>query len=659
LAITVSSPIPSVQAAHAQVPSAAPALGLDWLPVAEGFDATIRRIRRDGDPERRCSDLLSLACRRIDFLQAAILDRELSRLSAEAPIVLSLARARLTILSSSTIDHLLPSIRVASLRRGLWVECRAGAYGMVRQELADPAGGTLRHSDFVLIALDAASVLPRLDPADRDAAREAVARAATEMVQIWRAARERSGGAAVIQQLVLEREPALFGNLDAVTPGAPSALVRNLNAAIRDAAETERVLVLDTEVLAARFGVRRLFDATRWHQAKQEIAPVHAPLYADQVARILMAARGLSRKCLVLDLDNTLWGGVIGDDGLAGIRLGQGTPEGEAFAAFQSYVKRLSERGIVLAASSKNDPLIALDAFERHPEMVLKRDDIAIFEASWGDKPAALQRIARQLEFGLDALVFFDDNPAERALVRDTLPAVAVPEPPAAPEGYVDCLADSGWFEATAFTSEDALRTRHYVADQRRRAELDKAVDMESFLESLGMELEIRKLDAVSLQRATQLINKTNQFNLTTRRTNESEMSALAADPGAVVLIGRIKDRFGDSGLVTVAVARASGQGRRRVLDIESWVMSCRVLGRRIEFAMRDALLDVARRMDAAVLVGHYRPTARNGLVRDHYLNLGFRRTSATENGATDWMLELSAGAPEWRSPFLSVHADV
>jgi FkbH-like protein len=659
LAIAISRPTGSADR-HFGPPTSTEPLGLEWLPVPEHFDAAIREIRRERDPARRLGSIVTLTHARLNFLQSTVLDRELAGVMSNDGVDVDidhLSRARLVILASSTVDHLPPAIRIAALRRGLLLECRTGGYGMFRQELLDPFSTTVVDSDFVLIAIDADSILPRTDPANGDAAREAVAAAIAELTELWRAAKQRSGGI-VIQQLVMDRQPPLFGNLDATKAGAPSALVRELNAAIRAAASAERILVLDLEALVMRFGVRRLFDPTRWHQAKQEIAPQHASLYGDHLARIFMAARGRSRKCLVLDLDNTLWGGVIGDDGLEGIRIGQGSPEGEAFAAFQCYAKQLAERGVVLAASSKNDPAIALEVFERHPEMVLKRDDIAVFEANWGDKPAALLRIARKLEFGLDALVFFDDNPAERAIVRRTLPEVAVLEVPAAPECFIECLADSGWFEAVAFTGEDALRSRHYVADRRRREALEKATDLEGFLDSLGIELEICRLDSINLPRATQLVNKTNQFNLTTRRTNEEEMASLAVDPAAVVLTGRARDKFGDNGLITVAAGRLLDDPAGRVLDIDIWVMSCRVLGRRIELAMRDALAEVARKSGATLMRGRYIPTARNGLVKEHYAGLGFQQTAEQAEGTTEWQLDLRADVPAWRSPFsgLKIH---
>jgi FkbH-like protein len=323
---------------------------------------------------------------------------------------------------------------------------------------------------------------------------------------------------------------------------------------------------------------------------------------------------------------------------------------------FQRYAKRLAGRGVALAVASKNDPTIATEAFERHPEMVLRRSDIAVFEASWGDKPAALRRIARHLEFGLDALVFFDDNAAERELVRASLPDVAVPEVPAAPEYFAQCLADSGWFEAVAFTTEDAQRTRHYVADAQRRDAAEAATDIEGFLESLRMELDIAPVNKLSLPRATQLVNKTNQFNLTTRRTSEPEMAAFAADAAMVVLTARLRDRFGDNGLISVAIGRLTESAGEPALDLETWVMSCRVLGRRVEFAMRDALAETARKMGARWLIGHYRPTARNGLVSGLYAELGFAAEGDDAAGGTDWRLDLARGLSAWRSPFADIN---
>jgi FkbH-like protein len=385
-----------------------------------------------------------------------------------------------------------------------------------------------------------------------------------------------------------------------------------------------------------------------WHHAKQEIAPVAVPWAGDQVARVLAALRGLSRKALVLDLDNTLWGGVIGDDGLDGIVLGQGSATGEAFVALQRYLKRLASRGVLLAVSSKNDRATAQAVFREHPEMVLRLGDIAVFEANWEDKPSALRRIAAELNLGLDALAFLDDNPAERALARRTLPEVAVPEPPDAPELFAQTLSDAGLFEPVAVTADDLCRGAHYAANVRRAEAQESATDLESFIRDLDMTLTVGAFKPADLARITQLVNKTNQFNLTTRRYTEPEIRALAAEPDTLALAARLSDRFGDNGLIAVVIARRAQDGD---LDIETWLMSCRVIGRRVEHALLAALMERARLAGYRRLIGHYFATSRNGLVKDLYPTLGFRPLPGlrADPGRTHWALDLDGPPPPVR----------
>jgi FkbH-like protein len=651
MAIPLSQAVASSAALDRAWQEGAP--GLQWLPPARDFDIVLSAAKRAADPAERLSLLAALCRTRLDYVQAASVDRVVGRTLTELKDANPpMPRLKMAVLGSSAVDHLLPAIRTAALRRGFALDLHTGGYGLVRQELLERNEALEAFGPhYILIAFHARALLPQLAPGDAAAAQAAAHAALGELRALWRAARDRFG-ATPIQQTVIEAEPAVFGLAEGALPGTRAAVVRQVNGAIAEAAAAGEALLLDLDRLARRVSIAALTDPTRWHQAKQEIAPRQAPLYGDAVARLVMAARGLSRKCLVLDLDNTLWGGIVGDDGLEGIRIGQGSPEGEAYAAFQLHLKQLAQRGVALAVASKNDPALALEAFERHPEMVLKRSDIAAFEASWGDKPAALQRIARTLEFSTDALAFLDDNPAERALVRQTLPEVAVPELPAAPELFAQALADSGWFDAVAFTAEDALRTAHYAADAQRRQAQETAADIDGFLDGLAMELDIAPLDRLSLARATQLINKTNQFNLTTRRTTETEMAAFAADPERAVLVARLRDRFGDNGLISVAIARLAESDGAPALDIETWVMSCRVFGRRVEFAMRDALAEAARAKGARWLLGRYRPTQRNGLVAELFPQLGFAPLSAGEAGATDWRLDLAAALAAWRSPF-------
>ena len=415
-----------------------------------------------------------------------------------------------------------------------------------------------------------------------------------------------------------------------------------LNERVSEAAASDGVLLVDAARASERDGLDAWFDVKRWLQAKFEIAPQAAPLYGDLVARIIAAQRGLSRKCLVLDLDNTLWGGVVGDDGLEGIVLGEGSAAGEAHLALQRYAKHLSERGIILAVCSKNEPEIAEAVFHEHPEMVLKRSDIAVFVANWNDKAANLETIAKQLNIGVDSLVFVDDNPVERARIRESLPVVAVPELPDDAAQYVRCLADAGYFEAIAFTDEDRLRAGQYAANASREEFQGSAQSLDDFLRGLEMSVEIGAFAPVDLPRVAQLINKTNQFNLTTRRHPIEAVEGFAEADECVTLQFRLVDRFGDNGIVSTMILRPSTEAPD-TLEIDTWVMSCRVFGRQLEFEAMNAAVAAARRRGVRTLRAEYIPTAKNGIVRELYATLGFTRAPDPPSGAgtTRWLLDL------------------
>jgi FkbH-like protein len=427
-----------------------------------------------------------------------------------------------------------------------------------------------------------------------------------------------------------------------------------LNQKLLERTAAENVLLLDLDWWANQLGTRNLVDRMLWHQAKQEISPAQAPIYGDLVARQLAAIRGLSSKCLVLDLDNTLWGGVIGDDGLDGIVLGQGSALGEAYVAFQHYVKKLADRGVILAVSSKNDPEIARAAFAEHPEMILKLDDIAVFEASWTEKPASVQKIAAHLNINVDSLVFFDDNPFERAMMRETLPSVAVPEVPEAVELYGHCIVDAGYFESVAFTSDDVQRNSQYISNRKRQELQEESVDLDTFLHNLEMEIEIGAFDTRNLSRIVQLINKTNQFNLTTRRYTEAEIRRLMTENSVETFYARLRDRFGDNGIISVAITRMDGQNDKTEMEIDTWLMSCRVLGRRVEDVMLSVIVDAARRRNASALRGEYIKTPKNGLVRDHFKKLGFLPASDANDNADcmDWVLRVDDFEPKHNDLF-------
>ncbi len=509
---------------------------LTWLPpVPQDWSAQLAAVS-EAAPDEVWPRLVALANVQLDLVNTIRLDRRLLSVSgSKPPHGLAAKPVRLAVLASSTVDHLLPALRVGALRRGLWLSTYVPHYGQYSQGLMDRNSGLhAYHPDTVLFALDARHVLGKIDAgmpaAQADAHFDAIC---GDLVRHWAMARD-AFGCRVIQQTLLPVFEPLFGSNEQRLPGSPARLVERVNARLRGLAEAEGVDLLAVDAYAAQDGVRAWHDLPLWHRAKQEIHPAAAIFYGDLLGRLLAAQQGRSSKCLVLDLDNTLWGGVVGDDGLEGIVLGQGNAQGEAFAAFQTYVRALSRRGVILAVCSKNDEANALEPFEAHPDMVLRRSDIACFVANWTDKAANLREIAARLNIGIDSLVFADDNPFERTVVRRELPMVAVPELPEDPALYPQCLADAGYFEGLHLTAEDFERNHLYQTNVLRESLKASATDLEGYLRSLGMEMQWSRFDRVGLPRVVQLINKTNQFNLTTRRITEAAAGEIMADPRAL-----------------------------------------------------------------------------------------------------------------------------
>jgi FkbH-like protein len=602
---------------------------LEWLPEREDWASLADAVRHQ-EPQEAIHSLRVLANSRMDFVRAWRLDKMLQRYRSEHDLTSFLPHLRLALIGSSTLSHLHAGIRLAALRRGILVDVYEGIYGMYRQELMDQTSGL--HSfrpDVILIALDA----HHLAEAENAGAESILAM----LRSCWDVARE-SLGCAVIQQTVLPVFPPLLGNQESQYPASPAAIVTKLNTLLRDEAPKVNVHLLTVDAWAAENGIFEWFDPALWYRSKQEIHPQVSNLYGDQVGRILAALRGKSSKCLVLDLDNTLWGGVVGDDGVDGIVIGQGSESGEAFVALQRYAKGLSQRGVILAVCSKNDEANALLPFENRSEMILRRADIACFIANWQDKATNLRHVAKQLNIGLDSLVFVDDNPFERNLVRRELPMVSVPELPEDPAAYVRLLSAPGYFETLSITEEDRERSLQYRANLAREELREKATDLQGFLKALKMKLIWSPFAAKDLKRVVQLINKTNQFNLTTRRYSEEAVRALLADKDVLTLQLRLLDVYGNNGIIALLIAKRNPGAE---LELDTWLMSCRVLGRQVEQATLNILAEKAREMGCSHIIGHYRPTASNAMVRTHYQKLGFDLQDTAQDGSTRWKCSL------------------
>jgi FkbH-like protein len=619
---------------------------LTWLPLDSARRERLRAFRgHTGDRESAWAEAMALANTQLDFTATNALDAAVQALFKNARPELAAAPVRLAVLGSSTSTHLLPAIRVAGIRRGLWIDTYETDYGQYWQELAD-AGSALHafQPNMVLLALDAthlaAGVHAGLGPEDADAA---FAQTCGRLTQCWQLARE-AFKCPVIQQTALPVHPPLLGGNEHRLAGSRAHFISRLNAALRPMADAEGVDLLALDDRAALDGLRAWHDAGLWHRSKQEVTLTAAPMYGELVARIIAARRGLSKKCLVLDLDNTLWGGVIGDDGMDGIVLGQGSPLGEAFIALQDYAREQARRGVILAVCSKNDEANAVEPFEHHPDMLLKRMDIASFMANWQDKATNLRAIAHSLSIGLDAMVFVDDNPAERALIRQELPEVSVPEIPEDPAWVVPCLTDAGYFEGLTVTREDRERSGQYQGNIKREILRGASTDMAGYLRGLEMRLLHRPFDRTGLQRTVQLINKTNQFNLTTRRYTEDDVLAVMNDPGCFGLQMRLLDTFGDNGIIAIVIGRMQPDAGDLLID--TWLMSCRVLGRQVEQAVMNLVAERAIGMGVRRLIGEYRPTKKNGIVLDHYVRLGFQPLETRADGGSLSTFDLAGFVP-------------
>jgi FkbH-like protein len=554
----------------------------------------------------------------------------------------SVLTLKLAILSSATTEHLLAGLRVAGARHNIALQIYTHAYGSALQELNDPESGLAAfHPDVVLISYPYAHLFGARALARTPEAVEDQLFFASSVLRNLRDLVREKFGSAIIQQAVLPTVLPLVGNHEFQLPGSPARLVVQLNQRLREQAAAEKFSVLAIDDVVANDGLAAWHDRALWHRAKQEISPGANLAYGELVLQVIDAQRGRAAKCLVLDLDNTLWGGVIGDDGLDGIKLGQGSGVGESFVAFQTYAKQLSERGIILAVCSKNDEENALLPFLKHPEMVLRREDISCFVANWNDKASNLREIARQLNIGVDALVFCDDNPFEREQVRSALPEVRVPELPEDPAFYADAVAAAGYFESVSLTADDFSRVEQYKLNAEREKLKSASGNIDDYLRSLEMELKWVSGDLVNLERITQLINKTNQFNLTTQRYDLAQVQAMMTNPDTLVLSYRLLDRLGDNGIICIIIGHKSGAE----MLIDSWLMSCRVLGRGVEKATLGVLAQAAALLGVERLRGSYIPTPKNKMVADHYEKLGFSPAGEEAGGVTGWTLDLAGYA--------------
>ena len=544
---------------------------------------------------------------------------------------------RVLILGQVTTSWLVPALTAAAWGHNAVVSVAEGGYDTILQDLAGPSGGEKGPDVVVLLPWNKRLLGSQGAPE---------ARVEDELgfwSKAWEAVANRLGSR-VLQVGYDWVTPGPLGHHLSGKPDGPIGLIGAMNAALRKALPPD-AFFLDLEQISGTVGRSSFYDMRRYHWTKQAFSEAGTCQLAEHLWAGIRALTTGPKKVLVLDLDNTLWGGVVGETGPLGVALGDAA-DGEAFRAFQTHVKGLTERGVVLAIASKNNPRDVEEVFEKNTDMLLKLDDFGAIEVSWDPKGMSMARIAKTLNLGIDSFVFFDDNPAEREQVRQAQPEVEVVDVPEDPAEYVRALQAGLYFETTGLNDADRERAAQYAVERKRQALEQSSGSMEEYLRSLEMKADVRSIDEDDLPRVVQLLAKTNQFNLTTRRHTRQALLDLLEPRGSVGMTLRLGDRFGDHGLVAVLVATPH-DGDRGTLRVDTWLMSCRVIGRTAEQFLFGLLMAEAKQLGHRRLLGEYIPTKKNVLVAELYDQLGFRKLDgAGDDGAIRYELDLDEAAP-------------
>jgi FkbH-like protein len=610
--------------------------------IREDIDQAIARC--DVAAARRL--LVEMSANHLDAASASFVVSRFERLRGS----LSLAKCRVTILRSFTVEPIVPLLRARAFAGGIDLDVRLGDFDLYFQEVIDSNSGLYQFApDVAIFAVQTRDVAPDLWEgfADLDAAgvESAVTRVVDRFNQLIQTFRSRSKAHLIVHTLQVPSFPAA-GILDRQIEQSQSAAIERVNGGILAACRQHTsVYALDYNALLMRHGEQAWDDPRRWLTVRLPISANAMIHLAEEWLRFLHPITGRTCKAIVVDLDNTLWGGVIGEDGFDGIKLDEGYP-GAAYRSLQRALLDLYRRGIILAICSKNNPPEAMEVLQNHRGMVLKMEHFAAVQINWNDKAANLRAIAQELNIGIDSLAFLDDNPAERTWVRSQLPEVTVIDLPDDPVQFADTIRRQPVFERLSLSDEDRERGRMYV-EQRMRSELQQSAGtLEDFYRSLEMKIEVATVTPATLARTAQLTQKTNQFNLTTRRYSEQQIKEMSESKEWRVYTLRVADRFGDNGLVGVAITQRNGE----VCEIDSLLLSCRVIGRTVETAFLATIADDARSRGARKLAGWFIPTKKNAPAREFYRQHQFT-LAAEQDGRSHWELPLDANSlscPPW-----------
>ena len=594
-------------------------INLEWLPKIHQNDF-LKKIKRPNNKEQ---DFLYLSKHALTYDQSDIFLKYLNFFFKKKNKIQKLKKLKLGIISSSTTDFLKSSLIVTALRYNIKLEIYISDYNQISQ-LAFNNKSVFRdlNLDFVLLFIDTKSLENFVNFDNKKNPQKNVDDFINFLNSVVLNLNKKTG-AEIILSNFSQIQDSIFGSFEKKLPSSKSWFVNNVNQKLVQI-EYNFLHVLDIDILSSTIGLENWYNHKLWFLAKIPFDLNYVPIFSEYILRILGNKLGKSKRCLICDLDNTLWGGVIGDDGLDGILIGNGDPVSEAHLDLQKIILEIRNRGIALAICSKNNEKNALLPFTKHPEMILKEKHFAIIQANWTDKASNIRLIAKSLSLGLESMVFLDDNPVERAQVRQELPEVAVPELPNDPSLFAKTLLSAGYFETVSFSEEDKKRAKSYEDNSKRLKLLKTSSNINKFLKDLDMKISFENFDKLGRSRITQLINKSNQFNLTTKRYSENKIEGLEKNKNFFTRQIRLKDKYGDNGMICVVIC----EKQKQKWIIDTWLMSCRVLGRKVELATLSNLIYSAKKFKIKEIIGKYIPTNRNSLVKNHYKDLGFKLKS-------------------------------
>jgi FkbH-like protein len=544
----------------------------------------------------------------------------------------SLPGCRLALLGDSATQFLAKAVKGYGYEEKINFEIFEADFDQLDRQILDPES-ELYHSnpEFIVLYLAAEKLLDRFAATGLEARTRFGGQVISEIRNWWETV-AKHGRAKIIQLNFIEIDDAVFGNFAAKVPSSFPFQIKQINFELMKLAQEQRhVFIADVASLANRVGYASAHDARLYAMAKVAFALDFLPSVAKAVVDIVKAINGSVKKCLILDLDNTLWGGVIGDDGMENIQVGE-LGMGHAFDGLQRWAKELKHRGIILAVCSKNEEENAKKPFREHPDMTLRLEDIAVFVANWNNKADNIKHIQATLNIGFDSMVFLDDSPFERNLVREHLPGVTVPELPEDPALHVPYLRALNLFETASFSEEDLQRTRQYQQEAARTDLQKNFTNIDDYLKSLEMVSEVKAFDDFSRPRVAQLTQRSNQFNLRTVRYTEADIDRLRKADDCITMSFHLEDKFGDHGLIGLIILKKL-DGATAFID--TWIMSCRVLKRGMEEFIVNQMVHQARTWRVHQLIGEYLPTPKNGMVRNLYAQMGF----APHDGR--WRLDL------------------